>query len=232
MYKYLLVFFLLIDCTRGVMAQNPDTTSTTKVKIKAKDTLISTRSDTATAESFAPKKKKIKEKVYHPDSLHSPQKAIMHSLIVPGWGQLYNHRWWKVPLIYAGLASLVYSYTTNESQYKIFLALAKYYEHGQIPGTKDPYYAQYQLYKNVGSTAIYGAEAGYRRNADLCIFGIIGVWGINVVDAYIDSKFIHSYTVDSNLSMRIAPGMLSQPAYAQNPVVSYIPGLKITFTLR
>jgi hypothetical protein len=232
MYKYLLVLFLLTGCTLGVMAQNPDTASTTKVKIKTKDTLISTRSDTAAAESFAPKNKKPKDKIYHPDSLHSPHTAIMHSLIIPGWGQIYNHRWWKVPLIYAGLASFVYYYTVNESDYKVYLALAKYYEKGVVPGPKDPYYAQYKLYEGAGVTAIDDAEAGSKRNVDLCVFGIIGVWGINIVDAYIDSKFIHSYTVDSNLSMRIAPGMLSQPGYAQNPILSYIPGLKITFTLR
>jgi hypothetical protein len=227
MYKYLLIVGLLAGISFTAMAQKPDTSSAAS-KSKT-DTLISTKRDTVVARSFAPKKR---EKVYHPDSTHSPQKAIMRSLMIPGWGQLYNHRWWKVPVIYGGMGLLGWAIVFNSTYYKEFLALAIYREHGIVPGPKDKYYNEYQLYASQPDQAIYDAQDAYRRNRDLSILGLVGAWGINVVDAYIDAKFINSYTMDNNLSMKITPAVLNQPMYAQNLNGSFIPGIKITFTLK
>eukprot|EP01037_Dinobryon_pediforme_P011966 gene11966-12055_t len=155
----------------------------------------------------------------------------MHSLILPGWGQVYNNHWWKVPVIYGGLGLLGWAIVFNNTYYNEFLALSKYREKGIVPKPTDAYYAQYQLYNNLPSQSLYDATDGYRRNRDLSILGIVGAWGINVVDAYIDAKFKHSYTVDTNLSMRVTPGLINQSTYAQS-FGSYIPGIKITFTLK
>src|SRR5476651_42967 len=99
MYKYLLLIWLVAGFVFNALAQKPDTSS---VAPKSKnDTLISTKRDTAAARSLTPKiKKGGKRKIFLPDSTHSPQKATMRSLIIPGWGQAYNRRWWKVPVIY------------------------------------------------------------------------------------------------------------------------------------
>jgi Family of unknown function (DUF5683) len=215
-------------CGFEAMAQQPDTTSA-KVKT-TKDTLVSTKTDTDVVKSFKPKKEK--EKVYHPDSTHSPHKAVIRSLLVPGLGQIYNHQWWKVPVIYTGLGLLGWAVVFNNTYYSEFLALSKYREHGITPGPKDPYYNDYNLYINQPDQALYDATAGYRRNRDLSILGILGTWGINAVDAYIDAKFMHSYSVDNNFAMKITPSVLNQPVYALNSSGSYVMGLKITFTLR
>jgi hypothetical protein len=232
MYKYLLLIWLVAGFVTNTLAQKPDTSSVAP-KSK-KDTLISTKRDTAAARSFAPKTKKGgKGKILLPDSTHSPQKATLRSLIIPGWGQAYNHRWWKVPVIYVGLSSLAYFFVMNRDSAKEFLALAQFREHGTTPPKSNKYYNQYQLYANVATQAIYDAHDYYTRDRDLCIFGFFGLWGINIVDAYIDSKFMHSYTMDNNLSMRITPDLLNQSAlYAQNFNGPLIPGIKITFTLK
>ena len=229
MVKYLFLICFLAAYAFNAMAQKPDTTKKAILK-NSKDTLISTKKDTAVARAFKPKKK---EKVYHPDTLHDPHTAIMHSLMIPGWGQLYNHQWWKVPIIYGGIGLLGWAIVFNNTYYNEFLTLSKYREHGVTPVPGDKYYNESQLYSSQTDQALYDATDGYRRNRDLCILGVFGAWGINVIDAYIDAKFIHSYSVDNNLSMRIAPGVLNQPTlYAQNPASSFIPGIKITFTLR
>ena len=230
MYKYLLVIFLLAGCAFTAMAQQPLTSPPPPEK--SKDTLISTKKDTIAARSFIPKVKKAKEKVFHPDSTHDPHKAFIRSLLIPGWGQVYNHRWWKVPVIYGGLSLLGVAIVFNNTYYNQSLTIAHYLEHGVIPTPNDKYYSQYQLYVTQGgysSSAIDDATDSYRRNRDLCILGVLGAWGINVVDAYIDAKFQHSYTVDNNFSMKVEPSVISQPMYAQTMSSPFIPGLKITF---
>ncbi len=228
MGKYLLLVCFLAGYSFTAIAQKPDTTS---ADIKSKtDSLVSTKSDTDVTRSFAPKQKK--EKIYHPDSTHSPHKAVIRSLLIPGWGQVYNHRIWKVPVIYGVLGLLGWAVEFNNTYYNEFLAISKYREHGTMPGPKDPYYAEYQLYASQPNQALYSATDAYRRNRDLSILGIVGFWGINAVDAYIDAKFIHSYTVDSKLSIKVTPQLINQPMYAQNSIGGYIPATKITFALR
>jgi len=212
-------------CAFGVKAQ---TRTADTVNIAKKDT-FKKPSNTAPG-SFAPPIKKEKE--YHPDSTHSPHKAVMHSLMIPGWGQLYNHRWWKVPIIYGGLGLLVSAVVFNQGYYKQFNALSHYYRNGVAPTPGQPYYAEYKAYTaaQVPAQNIYDALDGYRRNRDLSILGILGAWGIQTVEAYIDAKFINAYTVDNNFSMRVTPGLINQPVYAASAYGSYIPAVKVTFT--
>ena len=228
MYKYLLVICLLAGFAFTARGQNPDTTSSAILKSKM-DTLKATRADTDFMQSRKPKVRK--QKVYHPDTTHSPHRAVMRSLLVPGWGQVYNHKIWKVPLVYGGLIGFGWAYVYNANNYRLFLALSKYRYRLITPGPKDPYYKEYNLYAQFGDQAIYDAKDGLRRDRDLCILGFIAFWGINTIDAYIDAKFIHSYTLDNNFTMRIAPDFINQPMYAQSSPMSYIPGIKITFTL-
>jgi hypothetical protein len=228
MYKFLLVIGLVMVFALTAKAQGfgPDT-----VKNGKNDTLKKA-SNTAPG-SFAPPIKK-NEKVYHPDSLHSAHKAVMHSLMVPGWGQLYNHRWWKVPIVYGGMGLLVSAVIFNQKYYNQDIAIYNYRREGKPPTPSQAYYKEYQLYAqyNVPDASIISEMDGYRRNRDLSILGILAFWGIQTIDAYIDAKFIHSYTVDNNLgmNMKITPGLMNQPLYAQSANPAYIPSIKITFT--
>lgn len=227
-YRYLLTFLMVILAVALAKAQQPDTTYRTRNGVAPGDTLVSTHHDTVSARKFKPKKKKVR--VFHPDSLHSPHLAVMHSLIIPGWGQIYNHRWWKVPVIYGGLGLLFDAIIFNTKYYNEFLALSKYREFGKPPQPGDKYYAEAQAYSVYGDQQIYDALDVYRRNRDLSIMGFIGAWGINVVDAYIDAKFEHSFSMDNDLSMKITPTLMNQTMFAQNLNSAYIPGIKITFT--
>ena len=228
MYKYLLVIWLSATCSFAAMAQKADTSGavakakTDSIKIKKRDTVV----------SATPVAKKKKEKVYHPDSLHSPHKAMMRSLLIPGWGQVYNHKWWKVPVAYGALGVLAYYIVWNNNNYQQILAVSIYREHGTVPAPTDKYYPQYQLYINQSTQALYDATDYYRRNRDLCYLGVFVVWGVNVIDAYIDAKFMNAYTIDTNLSMKVTPTLLNQQQFAMDQVGSFIPGIKITFALR
>ncbi len=232
MYRFLLLLFVFTGLAFMACAQNPDTSATAR-KDKT-DKVNLKKHDTTSAKKALPPKIK-KEKVYHPDSTHNPHTAVMRSLLIPGWGQLYNRRWWKVPVIYGGISLLGVAVVYNEKYYKKFLALAQFSEHGTKPALNSTYYNDYNLYVASGAygfQALSNAADGYHRDRDLSILGLVGAWGINVIDAYIDAKFIHSYTVDNDLSMKISPGLIDQQAYAQNFSSPYIPGIKITFTLK
>jgi len=227
MHKYLLIIGLIIFSLSTVSAQTADTTHKAVRHVNSRDTLKGKRSDTIAGKT--PRVKKEKE--YHPDSTHSPHTAVIRSLIIPGWGQLYNHQWYFVPAIYAGLGLLVDAIIFNNTYYKEFLQLAKYREYGVTPTPGMAYYADAVLYSQQPDQAIYDANDGYRRNRDLCILGFVGGWGIQCIQAYIQAKFIHSYSVDNNLSFRVEPGVMIQPSlFAQTSTSSLMPGLKITFT--
>jgi hypothetical protein len=226
---------ILIICILSLLAltaraQKPDTVRNKSVN----DSLTRVR-DSVTSKPVLPKiLSKKNKKQYNPDSTHSPSVAVKRSALIPGWGQLYNHRWWKVPLVYGGLVSLGLAVEFNQRYYKNYLRVYRLKQNAQRPDDGDSQ-AVKTLFANVSgvsTTAIEGAVTGYQRNMQLSILGIVGVWGIQMVDAYIDAKFIHSYTMDRDLSFKISPGVATAPVYASGNIPSVMPVLKLTFTLK
>jgi len=219
MHKCLFLSWIAICLVFAASAQKPDTTA----HIKTRSDSLATKHDSATSKKYYPKI--TKEKTYHPDSLHNPHTAVMHSLMIPGWGQLYNHQWWKVPIIYAGLGLLGDAIVFNQQNYKLFLKEDILRQHGVVAG-RNPDLA------GIGDADVDNATNLYRRNRDLCILGMLGGWGIQMIDAYIDAKFKHSYTMDNNLSFKIRPGVINQSSYAFSSTATYIPAITVTFTLK
>ncbi|WP_462264452.1 DUF5683 domain-containing protein [Mucilaginibacter sp.] len=220
MYKLFFTLMAALLCT-AVFAQRPDT-----VKIKNQTDLQNRRQDSLTSKPFVPKAKT--EKVYHPDSTHSPHTAVMRSLKIPGWGQVYNKQWWKVPLIYGGLGTLGYFTVSNYKLYKEYSREAVARRNG------DTSYTNHSKYRAVtgGYSVFETAANGQSRNYQLCILGLAAVWGVNVIDAYIQAKFIHSYSMDNNFSIKVTPAVLAQPLFASNNIATFTPTLKVTLTLK
>jgi hypothetical protein len=176
----------------------------------------------------------IKEQIYHPDSAHSAHNAVIRSLMLPGWGQAYNHHAWKAPFIYGGLTFLTINAIHNQQYYREYLTLSRY-RNSNPPKKSDPYYEEYVRYSRrenyVSDGVLTSARENARRNRDICILSVLGVWGIQAIDAYIDAKMIHSYSMDNNLSLKITPGILNQPQCFQNiATYSFIPCVKIIST--
>ncbi|MGI4806300.1 MAG: DUF5683 domain-containing protein, partial [Janthinobacterium lividum] len=185
---------------------------------------VNTRGDTTSVlVPFKPKSEQGVQKVYHPDSTHSPHKAIIKSLMLPGTGQIYNRQYWKLPIVYGGFAGLAYSFHVAQTNYKPLLNELKAREKGSttdaIKYPKDVYTDPYlTVYKDF-----------YHRNRDLTIIGTVAFWGIQAIDAYIAAKFQHSYTMDNNLAFKISTSILSESTYA---CVGFVPGLKVTMEMK
>lgn len=230
MKRYLLAVVLLFA---GLIlkAQTPDT-----VGHRNKTDSLNLKHDSVTSKPFKPEVKRYKkEPVYHPDSNHIPRKAAMLSLYFPGLGQIYNRHglWWRLPALYGGLGLLVDAIIFNNQQYHIFLKEAQWREQGRpLDSNGQNTLEPYPQYSYASDAAIYQVKDGYRRNRDLSIFSLVGVWGINIVDAYVEAKFIHSYTMDDNLSFKISPTIINQPVYASNFNSTFTPALKITLLFK
>ncbi|WP_345949138.1 DUF5683 domain-containing protein [Mucilaginibacter sp. PAMB04274] len=229
--KQVLIITLLTFFAFAAKAQKPDTVKTKSVN----DSLTRVR-DSVASKPVLPKilAKKNKKK-YNPDSTHSPGLAFRRSGFVPGWGQIYNHRWWKVPLIYAGLGSLGLALEFNSRYYKQYLKVYQMRRNGDRPDaeTSKTITDLYVNTQNANLTQLEGAVNGYQRNFQLSILGVMGAWGIQMIDAYIDAKFIHSYTMDRDLSFKVTPGIMpTGPIYAAGAMPSVMPVIKLTFTMK
>lgn len=126
-----------------------------------------------------------------------PRIAVRKSAILPGLGQVYNKRWWKVPLVYGGFVGVGLVFEFNQRQYKVFLKEAQFRELN--PGkTQNPLYAPYSR------EGIISIKDSYRRNRDLSILAGIGFYAIQLIDAYVDAKFFR-FDVSDSLSFKIEP---------------------------
>lgn len=153
-----------------------------------------------------------------------PHKAIVRSLILPGLGQYHNKGVWylKVPAIYAGLIAFGVAIKSNQDQYKFFLNEARYFqENGKRSSPKYPSLNSLQ--------SLIVVKDLYRRNRDLSFLGFVGVYAINVIDAYVTAKFFR-YDISEDLSLHVQPSILKQPI-TTNAYASPVPAIKFTLSL-
>ncbi len=132
----------------------------------------------------------------------APSKAAFYSAILPGLGQIYNRKYWKVPLVYGAIGTGIGVYTFKDKEYKRFRAAFKsrqagftndeFYD-GSIPGTP-----------RISNQALESAQERTQRDRDLALLVTIGLYVLNIVDANVDSH-LKQFNVDDNLSMDIKP---------------------------
>jgi Family of unknown function (DUF5683) len=137
---------------------------------------------------------------------HPPRAAAIRSIILPGWGQVYNKKYWKVPIVYAALGITGFIFIDNIKTYKEyrFAYAARYKAEQPIPDSTD-YYKLKDLYKLISPESIRAARNRFRQYVDYSALFFILFWGLNVVDAVVDAH-LQSFDVSPNLSLQIKPG--------------------------
>ncbi len=151
-----------------------------------------------------------------------PGIAARRSAMLPGLGQIYNKRWWKVPLVYGGYVGIGLVYEFNQRYYKIFLREAQYRQ--DDPEKANPAWKAYD------DEGIIRVKDGYRRNRDLSILAGIAFHAVQVIDAYIDAKFFR-FDVSNDLSLKVDPFI--QPGQIYNAFSPAAPtiGFKVKLSL-
>ena len=141
--------------------------------------------------------------------VHSPRKATIRSLIIPGWGQVYNKKYWKVPLVYAAIGIPAYLYFDNKAWYN----RAKYaisITANNRSGNAD---SMALVHPNLKILVESGAQANLvrfrnevRKDMDYSILFTILMWGLNIVDATVDGH-LKGFDVSDDLSLKLKPSM-------------------------
>jgi len=131
--------------------------------------------------------------------LHSPRKASIYSAILPGAGQAYNKKYWKIPVIYAGFGVLGYFVKTNNDEYKIYKEAYKFRLDGDET-TTDQFVGIY------ADQDLVTLKNFYRRNRDLSIIGMSVLYILNIIDASVDAHLFH-FNVSDDLSLQLEPSL-------------------------
>lgn len=149
----------------------------------------------------------FKKKKWIPNSA----KATWIALVIPGGGQIYNRKYWKLPIIYGGFAGCAYALAWNNKMYKDYSqayrdAANKNWNATSITDLLPAGYSG-SLSETQLTELLRKRKDTYRRYRDLSIFSFIGVYLLSVIDAYVDAE-LSNFDITPDLSMHVAPSVI------------------------
>jgi hypothetical protein len=132
---------------------------------------------------------------------HNPKLATFRSAVLPGWGQFYNKKYWKIPIIYGALGTTAGVFFFNLKTYKLLRQAVIYRSSGDT--------AKFALvapeFQVLSTETIRFYRNAYRQNIDYSVLVFLVFWGLNVVDATVDAH-LKAFDVSPDISMKIRPG--------------------------
>ncbi len=151
----------------------------------------------------------------------NPQRALWLALVIPGGGQIYNRKYWKLPIVYGGFLGCIYALTWNNMMYKDYSQAYIDIMDG------NPETASYNKFLHLGRTinstnierykSIFKSRKDkYRRWRDMSLFVMIGIYALSVIDAYVDAE-LSVFDISKDLSLKVAPTVIGNPM-SENPV--------------
>jgi hypothetical protein len=179
------------------------------------DTVKTTKSlviinDTTTLPQF------VDSKIFSPN----PTKAVIYAAIFPGLGQVYNRKYWKLPIVYGGFLGFSYAiswngryYTDYSNGYKDIMdddettdSWKNFLPYGQDPGSVDQAWLKDVMKRR---------KDFYRRYRDLSIIGTVAMYALSILDAYVDAQ-LFDFDISSDLSLRVEPTIIKKTDYLAN----------------
>ena len=149
-------------------------------------------------------------KVDKPEAVHSPRKATIYSAVFPGMGQIYNRKYWKVPLVYGGFATLGYFINFNNDLYITYKqAYSDIIDNDPTTNSfKDlkvnPIFFEPDKISQL-TERLRMAKDGSRRNRDLVVISTAVFYALNIIDASVDAHFFN-FDISDDLTINWVPG--------------------------
>lgn len=156
------------------------------------------------------KKTKRDWSTWKPDT----KRALWLSIVLPGAGQIYNRKYWKLPIVYGGFVGCIYAMKWNNQMYHD-------YSQGYMDLIdNDPQTHSYDQFLHLGQKIDDSNKARYkdlfsqrkdryRRWRDLSFFSLVGVYALSIIDAYVDAS-LSEFDISNNLSLRVSPTILNR----------------------
>ncbi len=163
----------------------------------------------------------------------NPKRAMWLAIVLPGAGQIYNRKYWKLPIVYGGFIGCLYAATWNNQMYHD-------YEQAYMDIMDDnPQTQSYNQFLHLGKTVdetniedykslFKRRKDYYRRYRDLSIFIMIGVYALSIIDAYVDAS-LSEFDISDDLSLRIQPAVIKNGA-SRNPFENAAMGVNCALT--
>lgn len=184
------------------------------------------------SKALAPKalRKKRNWATWRPDT----KRAMWLALVLPGAGQIYNRKYWKLPIIYGGFVGCAYAMSWNNQMYhdysQAYLDIMD----------DDPNTQSYNQFLHLGAQIdasnierykeiFRKRKDRYRRWRDMSMFVMIGVYAFSVIDAYVDAS-LSEFDISDDLSLRVEPTVINNNQRTRNPLRSSTLGLQCSLT--
>lgn len=222
------IFLLFIfACVTSVTTWGQQTATADSLSLPRMDTepaepmLLSTK-DSAKLTSMENYVSKIKSKKDWANWKPDPKRAMWLAIVLPGAGQIYNRKYWKLPIIYGGFLGCIYAMRWNNQMYldysQAYLDIMD----------DDPTTKSYTQFLHLGTTINSSNESRYkdifksrkdkyRRWRDLSFFCMLGVYALSIIDAYVDAS-LSQFDISDDLSLRLQPAVMSGSTNARRQV--------------
>lgn len=122
----------------------------------------------------------------------APSRAAFYSAILPGLGQAYNKKYWKIPIYIGGIATGIYFYKSNDKKYQLYRDAYKRRLAGDFTD---------EFFPRVTNDGLIRAQRTLRQNKELSLLITVGIYALNIIDANVDAHLLQ-YNVDENLALR------------------------------
>ena len=164
----------------------------------------------------------------------NPKRAMWLAIVLPGAGQIYNRKYWKLPIIYGGFVGCAYAMSWNNQMYhdysQAYLDIMD----------DDPNTQSYNQFLHLGAQIdasnierykeiFRKRKDRYRRWRDMSMFVMIGVYAFSVIDAYVDAS-LSEFDISDDLSLRVEPTVINNNQRTRNPLRSSTLGLQCSLT--
>jgi hypothetical protein len=159
-------------------------------------------------------------------------RAMWLAMVFPGGGQIYNRKYWKLPIVYGGVVGCIYAVNWNSQMLKDYSQA--YQDITDKDPTTNSHLEMLPLGYNISGreehfkTIFKRKKDFYRRNRDLSIFCIAGVYLLSVVDAYVDAE-LSTFDIGRELSVQLSPNIISTDMMQGTSLMNATPCISINF---